>query len=146
MCLIVDVNIALKVLFNDGAPEFLQIRTSLENGKLRLVHGGKLTQEYAMVDRLRKLFAELDRAGKSKIVGRRRIEEVILKLKNDGNCRSDDQHILALATVAAVRLLCTGDKALEQDFKDKTIMSPAGNVFKNGSHHHLIRKHCVNVA
>ena len=41
-------------------------------------------------------------------------------LQSQGVCRSDDEHVLALASVSGARLLFTNDNALQDDFRDQT--------------------------
>lgn len=55
--------------------------------------------------------------------------------------KSDDPHILALALVSGVRLLCSRDTALHADFKNPRILRPAGSVYQNRRHRHLLRAH-----
>ena len=146
MCLILDINNALDVLLPTGAEDFEPIRTGLVNGKVRLVCGGKLVQEYAESTQVLRIFNELARAGKARLVDDDLVDEEADKIEAAGNCRSNDQHILALALVGNIRLLCTNDNDLISDFTNVRILSPKGNVFRYKSHRHLIRKHCEGVA
>ena len=45
-------------------------------------------------------------------------------------CRSDDEHVLALALVSGARLLYTNDAALIEDFKNRDIVrNPRGAIY-----------------
>ena len=145
MCLILDVNNALAVLLPTGPEDFEPIRNGIDKGKVRLVSGGKLSREYAKSNHVLRLFNELVRAGKARRVEDNLVDEEAEKIETVGNCRSNDQHILALAIVGNIRLLCTNDNDLISDFTNAKILSPKGNVFRYKSHQHLIRKHCEGV-
>ncbi|MDM8549089.1 hypothetical protein QUF72_03380 [Desulfobacterales bacterium HSG2] len=55
-------------------------------------------------------------------------------------CRSDDPHIIALARVSGVRTLCSHDKTLHKDFKNRELISdPRGSVYQNPEHMALLR-------
>ena len=61
------------------------------------------------------------------------------ELQREGNFRSDDPHILALAQVSGSRLLYSADMDLQQDFKNKDfINSPRGKVYSSLSHKRLL--------
>ena len=52
------------------------------------------------------------------------------ELKDDGEYKSDDPHILALAQVSGVRLLYTNDRPLHGDFGNKRLIdNPRGKVY-----------------
>ena len=44
------------------------------------------------------------------------------EIRREGICRSNDEHVLALARVSGARLLFTNDRALQQDFRDREII------------------------
>ncbi len=55
------------------------------------------------------------------------------KLKQDDSCKSNDEHIIALAQVSGARLLYSADRDLHQDFRNQKLLSkPRGNVFPRG--------------
>ena len=147
MCLIVDVNIAHKVLISKDDPDFLPVREALFTTKkppATLVYGGKLYIENTNRE-CRLAILELNRAGRTRSVSNVKIEAEIVKLEELCRCRSNDIHILALARVANVRLLCSQDEALSTDFTSKEIIDkPRGNVYRKASHRRLIVKHCKN--
>ena len=147
MCLIVDVNIAHKVLISKDDSDFFPVREALFTTKkppATLVYGGKLYIENTNRE-CRLAIQELDRAGRTRLISSMKIEAEVLKLEELRLCRSNDIHILALARVANVRLLCSQDEALAKDFTSKEIIDkPRGNVYRKASHHRLIVKHCKN--
>ena len=146
MCLIIDINIAREVLFPEGAEIFEPIRKGLKNGKVRIVGGGQLSKEYAKDGSVLRLFSELLRSGRARLVDHDEVYRITKEVKNQGKCRSNDAHIIALAKVGGVRLMCTKDQDLRRDFVDADILSPRGNLFSRKSHHHLLREHCAGIA
>lgn len=147
MCLIIDINIAQKVLLIDNDPDFSLVHTCLFNGhpyNARLIYGGeKLLNEYAGNDAVRRRIVSLDRAGKALKVDDSLVNDEEEKIKISGLCSSDDEHIIALAKISGVRLLCSHDKKLHDDFTNKTVISsPRGKVYQKPSHRHLLRRFC----
>jgi hypothetical protein len=146
MCLIVDINIAHKVFLTDSDPDYRDVHGSLFTDKpitARMVHGGKLTQEYLGNNRVRRLIVELGRSGRAIKVDDALVDAEELKVKESGMCRSDDEHIIALARVSKVRLLCTNDDNLTTDFTNKNLLdSPRGKVYKHATHKPLLVKFC----
>jgi hypothetical protein len=85
----------------------------------------------------------LDRAGRAKVFPDKEVDALEQSLQTANVCKSDDEHVIALATISNCRLLCTNDQLLEQDFTNRHLLAkPRGNVYKNPSHGALIRKHC----
>ena len=44
-------------------------------------------------------------------------------IRSQGICRSDDEHVLALARVSGARLLFTNDRDLQEDFRNRQIIA-----------------------
>ena len=78
------------------------------------------------------------RAGKAKFISKK---AVMTAKKDIEKChdvlKSNDIHILALAKASNTRLLCSSDRKLQEDFKNKNII--AGKVYKNKTHSHLLK-------
>ena len=141
MCLIVDANVAALVFSFEPDKSFQPIWEALWKNRAVAVHGGRLTVEYRRIARIRNILLELDRKG----VLRKLLDSVVNAAEaefSDLKLKSDDPHILGLAKVSQVRLLCSRDVALHADFTDTQLLRPAGNVYQNSTHTHLIRKHC----
>ena len=52
------------------------------------------------------------------------------ELRRRDVCRSDDEHVVALALVSGARLLYTNDAALIDDFKNREVVAaPRGKVY-----------------
>lgn len=145
MCLIIDANFVHHVHPKpdaNGTP----IRQALLTGRARLVYGGKLSQEYrdGSVE-FRHWLVLLDQAGRARKVPDVDVNRVTEELVRDGTCVSDDPHIIALAQVSHVRLLCSSDAALHTDFTNHLLLSPRGRVYQRVEHEHLVEEHCGGV-
>ncbi|MCH8806305.1 MAG: hypothetical protein IH986_09485 [Planctomycetes bacterium] len=144
MCLIVDANVAVQVFASIVRTDFSPIQKALSNGQAVGVYGGKLKDEYSAIKSLRGIILELDRKGSLRKVSDAAVLEATKKVESEGRCRSDDSHIIALARVSEVRLLCSHDRDLHADFTNPRILCPPGSVYQNPSHRQLIRKHCAD--
>ena len=61
---------------------------------------------------------------------RRKVNTRTSDIRREGEYKSDDPHVLALAQVSDVRLLYTNDGDLQQDFRDKNLIdNPRGQVY-----------------
>ncbi len=147
MCMIVDINVAAKVLVADDDPDFKHVHDSLfaENSNLnaKIMYGGKLTEEYNRHHRVRRILLQLDRAGKAVRVDDAVIKAEVGEVVSTGLCTSNDDHIIALARVSGARLLCSHDIALHADFTNgMLIKKPRGKVYQNSTHKVLLRQFC----
>ena len=145
MCIIVDVNVAHKIFLTNNDADFSYLHSCIINGKpqfAKIVYGGYLTTEYLRQDELKRMLFRLDQAGRARNVNDEQVNRETENLKNRRICRSDDEHIIALARVGGVRLLCTDDQRLCVDFRNyKLLNSPRGSIYRNSSHKHLLGKH-----
>jgi len=116
MCLIIDVNIVHKVYPTPKA-EFRPVYTAISNRKAKIVYGGELTHEYERIEWFRRLLLRLDQQGSTLQVPNAPVNAETETLRQSGICLSDDPHILALARIAGVRLLCSEDNLLSDDFR-----------------------------
>ncbi len=142
MCLIVDANVVSLVFPPSTDADFQPVWDALHSKNAVAVYGGQLAREYLQVTRLRSLFAELDREGVLRRFPDADVETKTEEIKKLGQCASDDEHIIALAFVSRVRLLCSRDQRLHADFTNPKILKPQGSVYQRKSHRHLIREHC----
>jgi len=142
MCLILDTDIVHKV-FRGPSPDFEPVHQALTSGRARCVYGGGLTREYRQIEWFRRLLLRLDQQGIAQQFDNSKIDSDEQKLRGTGICQSNDIHVLALAIVSRVRLLCSEDELLGEDFTNPAILSkPRGSIYKRAEHAHLIREHC----
>lgn len=146
MCLIIDVNVAHKILLANDDPDFKDVHECLFTGKMphaRMAYGGKLAREYLNNHKIRRVLVELDRAGRAWKVDDSLIEREIEWVVTSGLCQSDDEHIIGLARVSGVRLLCSHDQSLHIDFTNKALLDkPRGKVYQTKKHKKLLTEFC----
>ncbi len=139
VCLIVDANVAPKFLVQSGA-----IIDWLfgERGAPRLVAAGKLREELANNDSVRRQLVALDRAGRLRSVDAEGIRLEERRLRDAALCLSNDLHVLALAIASGARTLATDDNTLAADFKNKRIIDrPRGKIYRDPEKHGRLLRH-----
>ena len=139
MCIIVDTNTFHK--FKEPDNEDMEpVWTWLEkrDGKIAYADIEKLEDEWDKGG-MQKLRNRLRQTGKLKVVSPEDVQEKADELK--GKIKSDDEHIIALALVAKVKILIsysdyesgqTGDRDLFDDFRDKSLVG--GRVYTREAH------------
>ena len=133
MKIIIDANCCHKMTASDadGRP----VLKRLLSGKLLLCLSTNLKKELAITP-MGDVYKELILAGLIKEYhhGVPEEEEVVKK-----NCKSNDNHIIALARLSNCRLLFSQDKPLHADFTNlKLVPSPKGKVYQHAKHEHLL--------
>ena len=146
MCLIVDNSVRDRVFFKADDRDFQDLHSCLVGDELpsvRIVYGGKLRREYLTSLKVMKRLAELDRKGQARAVSDALVDQETAALRASGLCRSNDVHVIALARVGKVRMLCACDNDLKRDFKTKALIdNPRGKVYDRRSHKELLREFC----
>lgn len=144
MCLIVDANCASMTFRDRPSEDFLPVIEALFAGNARLVLGGtKLREEYGRIGAALRAVASLDRAGKVIHAPDVKVDMDAAVVAATGECKSDDEHIVALVRVSGARLVCTRDLALHQDLANKNLIpTPRASIYQKASHAPLIRRHC----
>lgn len=138
MCLIVDVNVAARALAKPGSVDYAPVHAWLL-GRGRIVHGGRLTLEYAKNRRILEATVEWNRAGRTVVVPQDVIDRETAAVQASGRMRSDDPHVLAVARGSGARTLWTDDAALTDDFRDTQLVPrPRGRVYGRAEHRHLL--------
>ena len=133
MCIIVDTNTFHK--FKEADNEDMEpVWTWLEkrDGKIAYASTEKLEDEWDNGG-MQNLRNQLRQAGKLKVVSSEDVQEKADELK--GEIESDDEHIIALAIVASVKVLISyreGDRDLFDDFRDKSLVG--GRVYTRKAH------------
>jgi len=134
----VDANAAGVFLGNPGP-----LRDWLlgESGNPRLVAAGALKEELAMLSHVRRLLAELNRAGRLRSADANRLRQKEERLRAEQRIESNDSHVLALTIVSGARTLATFDNALSRDFRNAEFINrPRGNIYRDPENHsHLLR-------
>ena len=142
MCLIIDIPVIHKV-FPAPEADFKPLYNYVTSGRAKIVYGGKLRREYVRVEWFRRLLLRLDQQGSARRVPDAGVDAAAKKVYAGNLCTSNDHHIIGLAVVAAVRLLCTDDQKLIADFKSKKLLdNPRGKVYRYATHGYLLKQHC----
>ena len=132
MCMILDNNTWGDFL--KQKPDMEPIHNWLDKKNGKLVYSNHQGFKELSLTYQRSL-QEYKKAGKAKLVPGEKVEKEIRKIKKKHNIeKSNDPHILGLAKAGNVKVLCTKDQALQEDFK--TIIR--GNIYKNKNHQHLL--------
>ena len=107
-----------------------------------LVVGGRLREELyrsATAGRAIQEWIRTRRAVDTEDLRPGEVEFETLALEAAGACRSNDEHVIALARVSGARLLCSKDQLLHQDFRNRELVSnPRGRVYQTSDHTHLL--------
>src|SRR5262245_52281637 len=126
MCIIVDINVASRILLRDDDPEFAALHKALVKGeghRVVMVYGGDLTEEYRLNRAVVAMVVTLDQQGRARQMSETQMRVKTAEIKRQGQLRSDDPHIIALALVSGARILCSDDGDLRSDFRDKAVVS-----------------------
>ena len=122
MCAIVDASAVFEVFGRKQTDAGREFRDWLDNGRGRLVVGGKVLKELTQNGNFNRWFLEARRSG-----GRvRQLRAEIVRGQEErldrGLMRSNDQHVVALALMSGARLLYTNDMQLQRDFTDRQVI------------------------
>jgi hypothetical protein len=140
MCLITDVMFLSSSTDDDKKPVFDWLMSDKISG--RLVVGGRLKSELSKFQKGGSLMRLLDRRGRLRKIEDEKVNIETQRLQKNNLCKSTDHHIIALARISGARLLCSKDKNLQIDFKNKHLINnPRGHVYKTAEHADLILKY-----
>ena len=130
MCGIVDANVANEVFGDERPPAGEHFFEWLASLRGQLVVGGRLRRELSRDHRFLQWFGNAVRYGRARSMEDADVEARTDELRRGDMCRSDDEHVLALALVSGARLLYTNDAALIRDFKNREIVgNPVGKIY-----------------
>lgn len=131
MCAIVDANVVAEVFGSARPAAGEAFFLWLNDGRGILVVGGQLRRELNDASNNFKRWArDALLSGILRSIRDSKVDEKTRQLKTNGSCKSNDQHIIALAQVGGARLLYSNDGDLHQDFDDKNLIdNPRGKVY-----------------
>lgn len=111
MCGIVDAQVAHEVFGPEPSPAGREFYEWVGKAHGRLVVGGKLLEELeAGSPGFREWSKQAVLAGLVTMLDERKVDERTERIEQDGQHRSNDPHVLALAQLSRARLLFTNDK------------------------------------
>ena len=130
MCAILDANLVTIVFgtsATDGARAF---RRWVESGRGRLGVGGLLRHELSSNQTFQLWIQQAVLSGRAKSISDEAVDCEAGKLEARGACRSNDEHIIALARLSGARLLYSRDSDLRDDFKNPELLNdPKGKIY-----------------
>ncbi len=131
MCAIVDANVAREVFEPNQPPAGREFFRWLNKQKGRFVIGGKLREELRQSSANYRTWAQQARlSGLMTVVSDSEVNARTDELRSQAACGSNDEHVIALAQVSGTRLLYSNDRALQQDFRNKSIVdNPRGRIY-----------------
>lgn len=130
MCAILDANVVGQVFGRDRPSAGRAFFDWLQSDNGRLVAGGQLREELDRNSAFVQWCREAVLAGRVTLLNDDAINSRTEQLKREDTCRSDDEHIVAVAQMSGARLLFTNDKALQGDFKNRVLIDqPRGRVY-----------------
>ena len=122
MCGIVDANVANEVFGGDSSPAGERFFDWLASPRGQLVVGGELRRELSRDRRFVRWLGGAIRYGRARTIPDEAVEERADDLRRRDICKSDDEHVLALAIASGARLLYTNDNLLMDDFRNRNIV------------------------
>lgn len=142
MCLIIDANIASLVFTSsqqtDFSPAFSWLNSPRANGSM--VYGGRLAAELFKNASVRRYVRALYQSGRAFKFSDESVVAETARLMQAGACRSDDEHVIAIARISGARTLCSHDHDLHADFRDPQLVNnPRGSIYQTPQHTHLLR-------
>ena len=116
--------------------------TWINSGRGRLVVGGRLRRELDANREFRKWRLQAVLAGRVTLLNDEAVDDRASQLERDNACRSDDEHVVAVAQLGGARLLYSNDTDLQADFGDKALIDqPRGKVYSTRVREDLTRQH-----
>ena len=142
MCAILDANVAGEVFGTERPAAGAAFFKWIDSGRGRLIVGGRLLGELDRNGAFRVWRQQAALAGRVKRLPDDAVDDRMQKLQDASACRSNDEHVVALALVGGARLLYSNDRDLQLDFKDKNVIdAPRGRVYSTRGGGELTRQH-----
>ena len=142
MCAILDANVAGQVFGADRPEAGRKFFDWFDSGPGRLVAGGRLLQELDKNLVFKEWRLQAVQAGRITLLNNEAVEHRTRRLKQENACRSNDEHVIAIAQLGGPRLLYSNDGDLQDDFADKALVDrPRGKVYSTKEHQHLRPEH-----
>lgn len=132
MCLVLDANKFSDYLDLENLDMEPVRRWMRDQGKMVYSPTEKLKQELNRHDKMRQQIDQFRANGRLKLFSAQKVEMFKQRLPQ---LQSDDPDIIALACVAEVNLLVSGDTDLHTDFKSVV----GGSVYQTRAHRRLLR-------
>lgn len=141
MCAIIDASVVNQVFGEKRTQAGSLFLKRIQQRRVRLAVGGKLTTELAKNENFKMWLDEARRNSQMLVedISDDKVNDKAYYLEKNHFCKSDDEHIIALAQISGARLLYSEDKNLRKDFKKEDLINnPRGKVYSKPSHKHLL--------
>ncbi len=132
MCAILDANLLGELFKRDADPAASQFLNWMLTGRCRLAVGGKLRQELERSEAFREWAVDAALDGRLQSINDDAVELLTKQLIQSNACQSDDEHIVALASISGARLLYSNDNDLQDDFRNNSLLQPRGRLLPLG--------------
>ncbi len=130
MCIIVDNSVRDNVFGDKMTVSGERLRNRINDQKRKLVVGGKLVRELSGAESFRNWLVQAQLADLVLEFPDSDVEAHTESVKRNSKCRSNDEHVIALALLSGCRVLCARDRQLREDFRDPEIVSkPRGKLY-----------------
>ena len=142
MCAILDANAAGQVFGADRPAAGRAFFDWFDSGPGRLVAGGKLLRELDRNRAFREWRLQAVQAGRITLLNDEAVDRRAAQLEREDACRSNDEHVIAVAQLGGPRLLYSNDGDLQDDFADKGLIDhPRGKVYSTKERRDLRPEH-----
>ena len=142
MCAILDNDVVHEVFGSDRPQAGEEFYRWINAGRIHLVVGGKLREELGANYAFKTWFQQRLNAGQATDIDDREVDTVTTALVEAGSCRSNDEHIVALAQCSNARLLYSNDTDLHRDFKNRLLVAnPRGRIYSTRDGGELQERH-----
>ncbi len=135
MCIILDTNFMRDYLRPTDDMTPLRKWVEEKGGKIAYSPIPSLMRELEHNPKMEAQLREYGRADRVKLIPSNDVLAEKKKVEKDGNLRSNDSHIIALAKVGKIKVLVSQDKQLGEDFKRIC----GGSIYKEKKHRNLLR-------
>lgn len=140
MCIIIDASVAAITFSNSPHPNAAPVINWIEERDGKFVFGGQLANELYAIKKVRRYLREAMRKGNAIQFPNDVVSNEQAIVERFGICRSNDEHVIALARISGARVLFSDDQLLGQDFNDKRLISKTrGKLYKRPEHANLLR-------
>ena len=130
MCGVVDKVVAFEVFGDRQTAAGKGFRDWIDRRGGSLAVGGDLLDELDGNGKFKEWYTRNIQSGLILQIGRARIAPIQRRLKQEGRCKSNDIHVLALAIASGARLLYTNDTDLMDDFRNRDLVpGPPGKIY-----------------
>lgn len=130
MCAILDASVVSAVFGRNAQPGAQEFRRWIDSGRGRLAVGGLLRRELSSNDLFKSWLQQALLRGRARDIPDQEVDREAAGLASRKSCRSNDEHVVALAQISGARLLYSRDHDLREDSKDgRLLKAPRGKVY-----------------